>query len=131
MATSSTEQELDREEGELTDVEAPPAGKQQHISGSTKRHNLGGDSAGGRKSHVRNARNYNKLSEQAQSKTLKGFGAKNTSKPAFAGRRHRESSSSDIEEGEASPESSHSSRDSGSRTFIQPCPGFTQRSNVL
>ncbi|KAL3452181.1 hypothetical protein BJX65DRAFT_267680 [Aspergillus insuetus] len=121
MATSSTEQELDREEGELTDVEPPRPGKQQHISGSTKRHNLG-DSAGGRRSHdVRNARNYNKLSEQAQSKTSKGFGAKNTSKPAFAGRRHGESSSSDIEEGEASPESPHSSRDSGS-PYNPPMP---------
>ncbi|KAJ0416278.1 hypothetical protein BJY00DRAFT_236720 [Aspergillus carlsbadensis] len=132
MATSNTEQELDREEGELTDIEAPPAGKQQHISGPTKRHNPG-DSAGGRKSHdVRNARNHNKLSKQAQSKTSKGFGGKITPKPPLPSRRHRDSSSSDIEEGEASPESPHSSRDSGSPYNppmpLDPCSPFASKS---
>ncbi|CEL02990.1 hypothetical protein ASPCAL04150 [Aspergillus calidoustus] len=121
MATLSMEQELDREEGELTDVEAPSAGKQQPFSRSTKRHNLG-DSAGGRKSHdVRKARNSNKLSGQAQFKTPKGLGAKTPPKPALAGRRHRDSSSSDLEEGEASPEPPHSSRDSGS-PYNPPMP---------
>ncbi|KAL2809560.1 hypothetical protein BJX63DRAFT_350825 [Aspergillus granulosus] len=111
--------DLDREEGELTDIEGATVAEEQHASGSRKRHPPN-DASGGWKSHTaRGARNHRK--QPAQFNASKGLVTKNAHNSASAVAGDRGSSLSDLEAGEAPRVRERSSRDSGS-PYNPPMP---------
>ncbi|KAL4788679.1 hypothetical protein BJX76DRAFT_315397 [Aspergillus varians] len=118
MTTTSSKQDLDREEGELTDIEGP-ATTEQHGSQSNARR---GNAFGSRKYHIGgNAKDSGLQMEQTQATTSNGFDTKHDRHSAIVATNRRESLPSEIEEGEASPEPRTSSRDSGS-PYNPPMP---------
>ncbi|KAL2833153.1 hypothetical protein BJY01DRAFT_225435 [Aspergillus pseudoustus] len=121
MGAAGSQLDLDREEGELTDIEGPNMAVEQHVPGSRKRHPRG-DAFSSRKIHTtRDARNKRKQPAQAKPNASKELDLKNTHQSAITAARYRGSSSSDLEEGEASPGRPHSSRNSGS-PYNPPMP---------
>lgn len=116
MAITSSRQDLDREEGELTDLEGATGMEKRgfrrpkgRAGGNWKYHGAG------------NGRDHGLQAEQSQLATSDGLHPKHDDRSAIAAETRHESLS-EIEEGEALPEPRASSRDSGSRmdklTFI-------------
>ncbi|RDW72484.1 uncharacterized protein DSM5745_07656 [Aspergillus mulundensis] len=111
MSTTNSNQDLDREEGELTDIEGPAMGGKSHSSPSARdlRHNQ----SSSHRSHIPGGAGINRSQmRQSQFTGPKGVHDK-TARDAIASTSRRESLS-ELEEGEASPEPRASSRASGS-----------------
>ncbi|KAL4913959.1 hypothetical protein BDW62DRAFT_191576 [Aspergillus aurantiobrunneus] len=110
MTTTSSRQDLDREEGELTDIEGPATTEQQRHSQSNARH-LQENTFGNQKPDIAgNAKVNGAQMEHTHSTASNGL------HPNI----DRRESLSELEEGEASPERA-SSRDSGS-PYNPPMP---------
>ncbi|KAL3471018.1 hypothetical protein BJX99DRAFT_238362 [Aspergillus californicus] len=125
MTTTGSKQDIEREEGELTDFEGPSAAEVQRHSEVRSRHTPGDTINGSQTPNAaHNAR------EQIQSKATNGFDAKRLHHPAAVNTGSRQSLSSELEEGEASPEPRYSSRDSGS-PYNPPLPDHTSSPSVL
>ncbi|KAL2820506.1 hypothetical protein BDW59DRAFT_150825 [Aspergillus cavernicola] len=122
MTTASSKLDLDREEGELTDIEGPATVEAQRNSELSARR-APGDSFGSQKSNM--ARNTRK---QPQTKVSDGL--KNVHHSVVAPRNNRRTVSSEPEEGEASPEPRYSNRDSGS-PYNPPMPTNAVSPSVL
>ncbi|KAL2868500.1 uncharacterized protein BJX67DRAFT_349635 [Aspergillus lucknowensis] len=114
MTTISSQHNPDREEGELTDTERSITAKTHHTPGSVT-YPAPGDTSHSQESHITsNARDHGKPTEQAQLKALRGLGDRKPHNSNTDFTSYRASSSSELEEGEASPEPHPSTRDSGS-----------------
>ncbi|KAL4872480.1 hypothetical protein BDV12DRAFT_193568 [Aspergillus spectabilis] len=120
LTTTSSKQDLDREEGELTDFEGPETRERQPKSKpSTRRSQDGTFSQKSRKAG--GARNKVTQMEHSQSMVPNGLHSKNNRNSTTVAPNRRESLSSELEEGEASPEPRASTRDSGS-PYNPPMP---------
>ncbi|KAL4877515.1 hypothetical protein BJY04DRAFT_230616 [Aspergillus karnatakaensis] len=122
--TTGSKQDLDREEGELTDFDDPETQeKQAHFSPSAAR--APGATPGS------SARNTAARMGQSQSMALEAPGSTSVNSHKLAAAKRRESLYSDLEEGEASPERRASTGDSGS-PYNPPMPNdepaFVQKS---
>lgn len=121
MAITSSKQNLDREEGELTDLEG--------TTGMEKRgsRHPNGRTGGNWKYHgAGNGRDHGLQAEKPQLVTLNALHTKHDDRSAITADTRRDSPS-EIEEGEASPEPNASSRDSGSRIDKLTVILFTHR----
>ncbi|PTU25258.1 hypothetical protein P175DRAFT_0521055 [Aspergillus ochraceoroseus IBT 24754] len=114
MTTSSSEQDLDREEGELTDME-PPVTK----SGPRPRHT--GDTYAKQESRIPPKQGHYNQTKDARYQGSRSSGARPSHLSSIALAPKASSATSDLEEGEASPEPHTSRRDSGS-PYNPPLP---------
>ncbi|KAL3468635.1 hypothetical protein BJX64DRAFT_246444 [Aspergillus heterothallicus] len=132
MGEANSQHAIDREEGELTDNEGPTMSEDYRTSSSRKRHPRDG-AIGGRKPRcARGLKTQRKHPGKAQTNAPKRFGAGSAHNSAVPAVGLGGSSSSDLEEGEATPAYRRSSRDSSSpyNPPMPPEPGspFTPKS---
>ncbi|KAI9367690.1 hypothetical protein BJX61DRAFT_527272 [Aspergillus egyptiacus] len=114
MTTTGSKSDLDREEGELTDIEGPVATESRHDGGSRR----AGGTFGRHDSHV-----GRREGEQTQNKFPNAPGV--SRQPGITAMDRRRSVLSEREEGEASPEPRHCNRESGS-PYNPPMPADTE-----
>ncbi|KAL4925784.1 uncharacterized protein BDV17DRAFT_179168 [Aspergillus undulatus] len=120
MTTTNSRPDLDREEGELTDIEAPATTEQQSYSQPDARHSKSNIPSAQRPAMAANGGDKQAQMEHIQAPISNGIhdGIRHS---GLVHTNRRESLSSELEEGEASPESRSSSRDSGS-PYNPPMP---------